>query len=163
MKNLFIALIMLASVAETQAQFKVGLNAGIPVGDASDYYNFSAGLDVYYMFGESRDGFLKFGATSGIINYFGDDDIVGLGSIEDVQFIPIAAAGRVTLLSTLTAGVDVGYGIGINIEDGGGPYGRAVLGLDLGNTIEVNTYYQLVKVVKGMDFASVGLGLLVEF
>jgi hypothetical protein len=63
----------------------------------------------------------------------------------------------------LTFGADIGYGIGINDENDGGAYGRAVLGLDLGNIIEVNAFYHLVKIKKGMDFASVGLGVLVVF
>ena len=160
-KLLFLlALIICGNVAN--AQFKVGVNAGVPVGDAADYYDLSAGLDLYYMFGDSKDALLKFGVASGFLNYFGKE-IDGGASIDDAGFIPIAVAARITFLSTLSFGPDIGYGIGINDGNDGGVYGRAVLGLDLGNTIEVNAFYHLVKIEKGMDFATTGLGVLVVF
>jgi len=162
MKKLLFLLALFVCGNVANAQFKVGVNAGFPVGDAADYYNLSAGLDLYYMFGKSKDALLKFGVGSGFLNYFGDD-IDGGGSIDDAQFIPIAIAARITFLSTLTFGGDVGYGIGINDGNDGGVYGKAVLGLDLGNTIEVNAFYHLVKIVKGMDFATTGLGVLFVF
>jgi len=162
MKNLLIVLVLLVTVPQLKAQLKVGLNAGIPVGKASDNYSFSAGLDLYYIFAVSRDEVLEFGVTSGIINYFGDE-VDGDGSIDDAQIIPIAVSGRVNILSALKFGADFGYGIGINIEDEGGPYLRVVFGLDLTDNLEVNAFYHLVKVIKGADFASTGLGILFTF
>ena len=162
MKNLLVILIVLVMGVQAHAQLKVGVNAGIPVGDASDYYSFSAGADVYYMFGESKDALVKLGGTAGFINYFGDE-IDGGGEVEDAQFIPVAIVGRVTVLSTLLFGLDVGYGIGVNDANDGGAYGRLVAGLDLGNLIELNAFYHLVKVQKGMDFANTGLAVLIVF
>jgi len=161
MKEFLLVAAMVFCVINAQSQVKIGINAGVPVGVASDYYNLSLGGDIYYMFGESKDALLKFGATAGFINYFGDSTDSG-GEIDDIQFIPLAIAGRITVLSTLLFGADIGYGIQLGGEDDGGVYGRVVAGLDLGNTVEINAFYHLTKVVKGMDFGSAGLGLLIE-
>jgi uncharacterized membrane protein len=48
-KNLLIIVFLVFGFA-AQAQFKLGINAGVPVGDVSDFYSFSAGADAYYMF-----------------------------------------------------------------------------------------------------------------
>ncbi len=162
MKKLLFLLAIIVCGTAANAQFKVGVNAGIPVGESADYFNFNAGLDVYYMFGKSKDALFKFGIASGFSNYFGEEMDGGV-SVDDTQFIPIAVAARITFLSTLTFGPDIGYGIGINDGNDGGVYGRAVFGLDLGNTIELNAFYSLVKVEKGLDFATTGLGVLVVF
>ena len=60
-----LALVIYGNVAN--AQFKVGGNLGLPTGDVSDYYKVSVGLDVYYMFVDSKDALLKFGVTSGFL------------------------------------------------------------------------------------------------
>ena len=159
--KILIPLIFVFITTAAQAQFKIGVNAGLPVGKAEDYYSFSAGLDAYYMFGNTPDALLKFGLGTGFLNYFGDE--IDGEEIDDTQFIPIAAAGRVYLLSALIFGADLGYGVGISDDNDGGAYGRVLVGLNLGNTIELNAFYHLVKVVKGSDFASAGLGLLIEF
>ena len=161
MKNLLLVLFVMLFAAHVQAQLKVGVNAGIPVGDVSDFYSFAAGADVYYMFGESKDALIKFGGTAGFINYFGEE-IDGGGEIEDTQFIPVAAVGRITVLSTLLVGLDIGYGIGINDGNDGGVYGRVVAGLDLGNTVELNAFYHLVG-MESFNFANTGLAVLIVF
>ena len=161
MKNLLVLLIVMFIGAQAKAQLKVGVNAGIPVGDASDFYSFSAGADVYYMFGESKDALIKLGGTAGFVNYFGEE-IDGGGEVEDVQFIPVAIAGRITVLSTLLFGLDVGYGIGVSDGNDGGAYGRVVAGLDLGNTVELNAFYHLVK-VDSLTFGNTGLAVLIVF
>lgn len=157
---LIFALLIYGNLAH--AQFKVGLNAAVPTGETADYFNFNAGLDLYYMFGKSKDALFKLGIASGFSNYFFEEMDGGVSG-DDAQFIPIAVAARITFLSTLTFGPDLGYGIGINDGNDGGVYGRAVFGLDLGNTIELNAFYSLVKVEKGLDFGSAGLGVLVVF
>jgi len=163
MKKLLFLLALVVCGNVANAQFKVGGNLGLPAGDISDYYKVSAGLDLYYMFGESKDAFLKFGATSGFLYYA--DDVSG-GDFKDASFIPIAGAARITFLSTLTFGPDIGYAIGLDelvINDGtdSGFYWRAVLGIDLGNTIELNAFYHSISA--GTVFSSVGGGILFIF
>ena len=161
MRNLFTVLVVMLLASQAQAQWKVGVNAGIPAGDVSDFYSFAAGADVYYMFGESKDALIKFGGTAGFVNYFGEE-IDGGGEIEDSQFIPVAAVARITVLSTLLFGLDLGYGIGVNDGNDGGAYGRVVAGLDLGNTIELNAFYHLVA-MDSFNFGNAGLAVLIVF
>jgi len=113
------------------------------------------------MFGDSKDALLKFGVASGFLNYFGDE-VDGV-SFDDAGYIPIAVAARITFLSTFTFGPDIGYAVSVSDGGDGGVYGRAVLGLDIGNTIELNAFYHLVKVKAGLDFGSGGIGALIVF
>ncbi len=164
MRSSILTLVFLVCGIAANAQFKVGGNLGLPAGDISDYYKVSAGLDLYYMFGKSKDALLKFGATSGFLYYA--DDVGGGGDFKDASFIPIAGAARITFLSTLTFGPDIGYAIGldeISINDGtdSGFYWRAVLGIDLGNIIELNAFYHSISA--GTTFSSVGGGILFVF
>jgi len=45
MKKLLLLLASIVCGNIVNAQFKVGVNAGFPVGDAADYYNLSAGVE----------------------------------------------------------------------------------------------------------------------
>jgi hypothetical protein len=161
-KNLLIIVFLVFGFA-AQAQFKLGINAGVPVGDVSDFYSFSAGADAYYMFGDP-DKFFKVGATAGFINYFGKEaDILGQTvKFDNTQFIPVGAAVRFTIFKFLTFGPDLGYGIGLDNEIDGGFYWRSVLGLDFANRLELNTFYHSVS-VKESSFGSIGVGILLEF
>ena len=171
MKKIFLTLLLcLTLVSLAQSQFLIGVNAGVPVGDASDLYVFSAGADAYYMFGEP-DALLKLGATAGFINYFGDDTEV-LGQtyeFDDVQFVPVALAGRVTLISTFLAGADVGYGIALTDGVDGGFYWRLLAGLDIANNLQLNAFYHNISFDTGIEgdnsntISNVGLQLLLEF
>jgi hypothetical protein len=164
MKYIGIVFIVICSTFQVQAQFKAGGNIGLPVGDFSDAYKVSLGLDIYRMFGDSPDSFLKFGATTGFL-YYGDDPGGG-GGFKDAALIPVAGAVRVTILSTITAGPDIGYAFALDdldlFEDkNGGFYYRLVAGIDLGNSIELNLFYHSISI--GVNVSSVGLGVLYEF
>lgn len=164
MKKLVFLLMLAALLAVPKSafsQFKFGPQAGVPTGDASDYYSFVLGLDAYYMFGNNPDAFLKFGAASGFTNFFGDDIDGSNESIDDAQFIPVAGVARITILDTITFGPDIGYGIGINSGNDGGFYWRLVAGLDLGNVLELHAYYQNT-IVDSFNYGAVGAGLLIE-
>ncbi len=167
MKKLLTILLMSFVFASAQAQFKVGPQVALPAGDASDFYSFVWGVDAYYMFGNA-DRFLNFGPATGFINFIGDEvDIVGTPTeIDNAQFIPVAGALRFVILSTLTAGADVGYGIGLNEGNDGGFYWRANAGIDLGNVIELNAFYYSISVSSTGDsnfnYGAFGLNLLFE-
>ena len=164
MKKLLFVILFGCGLIHAQAQVKVGLNAGIPTGDVSDIYKISVGADLYYMFGSTPDALLKFGGASGIL-YYGDD-AGGGGNFKDASFIPIAAAARITFLSTLTFGPDIGYAIGLddlelNDDSNGGFYWRLVAGIDLGDVIELNAFYHSISA--GATFSSIGAGILYKF
>ncbi len=163
MKKSIIVIVLLLTTHLAFSQLKVGINAGIPVGDVGEFYSFSLGADVYYMFGD-QDAFLEFGATAGFLNYFGKEvDIVGQSTdIDNAQFIPLAGAARFTLFGFLRFGPDVGYAIALSDTYDGGFYYRAVLGIDLGDRVELNTFYHSIS-QEGSNIGSVGAGLLIEF
>ena len=154
MKKLLIigALIMASFSAYPQGGFKAGLNLGIPVGDLSDYSNLHFGADAAYMFGVA-DTF-SVGPMLGYSNFFPEDS-----DDDNVQFLPIAAAGRLSLGSAFFLGADLGYGVGINDGNDGGFYYRPQVGYDFGLIGLVASYSGVSR--DGGSASSVNLG--VEF
>ncbi|KAB1071949.1 hypothetical protein F6U93_00460 [Tamlana haliotis] len=152
-KLLFVAVISLFSLSSMNAQtFKIGGSVGIPVGDGSDFYTVAVGVDAYYYFTDIDD-FVNLGVTSGFRNFFGEDfTAVGI-TIEasDLQFVPIAAAARLKLLDMLSAGLDIGYAIGVSNNFDGGFYLKPVVSLDINDAIEVFTSYESVFAGSGFE------------
>lgn len=146
------------------AQFKVGINGALPIGDAGDAYTFSVGLDVAYLWNVSE----KFdaGVATGFTNAFGDEisgSILGIpftADVEDAQFIPIAGAARYNVSSDFFLGADVGYAVGINDGNDGGFYYRPKVGYNFSEKISVNFSYTGIA-LDGGSFDTIGLG--VEF
>ncbi len=169
MKKFLLVILAFTFAHHLSAQLKVGINAGVPIGDYSDFYTVSFGADVYYLFGEP-DALLQLGLGTGYLNYIGDEvEILGTTlEIDNASFIPVAAAARFTLLKILTFGPDVGYGIGISEGNDGGFYWRGVVGLDIGNRIELNAYYHSIifesaTTNESSALSTIGIGLLFEF
>ncbi|MCM4161192.1 hypothetical protein FHG64_02220 [Antarcticibacterium flavum] len=152
MKKLFITLVVVmigVTSAYSQGHLKLGVNAGIPVGDASDY-SFQLGGDLAYMF--NAIPILDIGPMVGYSHFFGDDDF------DDMQFLPAAVAGRLNFPG-ITVGLDLGYAVGLNDGNDGGFYYRPQLGfrvLGLG----LIASYQGISMDPG-NISSVNLG--VEF
>lgn len=110
MKKLSIILCMALIGFSVNAQnFNLGVSAGLPSGDLSDAYTFSAHLDASYLY-EVSEGFNVGGAT-GFLYSFGDS--VGAFEFEDAGFIPIAAAARYSISEQFSVGADLGYGLGV--------------------------------------------------
>jgi len=88
MKKLILSLVMIASFTVANAQgsdwFKIGIHAGLPVGDVSDTSSFVLGLDLKYQF-LNTDSFAV-GLATGYSNYFGKE-INGF-EIEDFGIVP---------------------------------------------------------------------------
>ena len=158
MKKFLLVLVAVLSFNALQAQgtFKIGAVAGIPTADAADISTFVLGLDAYYMFSK-EDAFLNFGPTVGFRNYFGDEISEGI-SIDDGQFLPIGAAGRVMLFGVLTGGVDVGYAVGISDYLDGGFYFRPVVGIDILDILELNASYETIS--DAATWGNFNIGLL---
>ena len=163
-KLLLVTVIAVFSVATLQAQtFKIGATLGLPVADASDISTFVLGIDAYYYFTDI-DAFIEIGATAGFRNFFGDDiEILGQTvSVDDGQFLPIAAAGRVKIFGLLSGGLDIGYALGINDGNDGGFYVRPVVGFDIADTIELNASYESIT-DDGVTWGNLNVGVLFEF
>src|SRR5690554_2389325 len=131
-KVLLIAAVAVLGLGVSNAQeegIKLGVTAGLPMGDFSDWYSFGAGLDVSY-FWEVGDGFLL-GATTGYNHYFGKEVDFGFGftaEAEDFQFIPLAATARYYISDGFFAGADLGYALALGDGASGGFYYRPKVG-----------------------------------
>ena len=153
-KFLFIIALAIFGLANVNAQgFKLGANVGIPTGDASDISNFAIGVDVNFLWPAS-DTF-DAGLAAGFSNSF----IKKEWGSDDVQFLPIAAAGRFNPSENFMIGADIGYGIGINSGNDGGFYYRPMVGYDITETIELNLSYSGVS-KNGGTWSIISLGVM---
>lgn len=124
-KLLFIAVVTLMSFGTIHAQssmtgLRLGINAGLPMGDVDDAASLRAGADLAYMI--SLLDIVQVGPMVGYSHYFGED------GIDDFQYIPIAASGRLGLPSSFVGGFDLGYAVGLADGSDGGLYWRPSLG-----------------------------------
>ena len=156
---------MMVSGLGLQAQegFRAGINLAIPTGDASDVSGFSIGLDATYLWnvGESFD----VGVAAGFTNAFGKEiEVAGFGSFEvdDVQFLPIAAAARYHVTDKFRVGGDIGYAIGISDGNDGGFYYRPMVGYGLNEKMELNLSYTGIS-LDGGNWSTIGQGFMYAF
>ncbi|NNK17854.1 MAG: hypothetical protein HKP49_01765 [Maribacter sp.] len=101
------------------------------------------------------------GAALGFSNAFGKEIDTGFGSvqIDDVQFLPIAAAGRVHVTEDFSAGVDLGYALGISEGNDGGFYYRPMVGYSLSEKLGLSLSYTGIS-LDGGDWTTINLGLM---
>jgi hypothetical protein len=150
-KLLLIVVFIIFGFADSYAQgeIKMGVNAGVPLGDADDYSTFNFGADFAYLFGVA-DVF-SIGPLVGYSHFLGEGDGV------DSHFIPLAASGRVGLSDAFFIGADLGYAIGIEDGNDGGFFYRPKLGYDFG-IISLIASYSGIE-VNGGSYNSVNLGI----
>ncbi|MDZ7845660.1 MAG: outer membrane beta-barrel protein [Owenweeksia sp.] len=141
MKRALLIISMISVSLSAQAQFKLGVNVGLPVNDLSKYYSTQLGADAYYMFGDP-DNVLQFGVTAGYMNFLEDDAQISNNKFDVYasQYIPAAVVGRITILDLVILGPDIGYAFGIDQSDNSGFYYRGMAGLKFG-AIELGFYY----------------------
>ncbi|NKI26359.1 hypothetical protein HCG49_07265 [Arenibacter sp. 6A1] len=163
-KVLLIAVLALFGFSvSAQEGFKVGVIAGLPVGDAADLSSFNLGLDVVYHW-EVSDSF-RLGVATGFTNAFGKEMTFNDGGssftidMDDVQFLPIAVSGRVLATEELSIGADLGYAVGINEFNDGGFYYRPIIGYNVGEKTELNFSYSGVS-LDGGSWSTINLGVL---
>ena len=121
MKKLFLLSIIAVFAINNigaQGQLKGGVNLGLPVGDAGDFATFSIAVDLGYLFEISET--FDAGVITGFSHSFGDE--IGGFEIDDIQFLPLAAAGRLSVSDKFAVGTDLGYAVGINEGNDGGFY-----------------------------------------
>ena len=156
-----LAFMVLSSGLMAQKNWTFGLNAGVPLGDVEESHSFHASGDVAYRI--EIINFLDIGGIVGYSRYFGDTMGTSLGDIEfeDLQFIPVAATGRLRLLSLLFVGTDIGYAIGISDGNDGGFYVRPQVGIDLGIANVLASYSNIS--VDGGNVSSINGGVEIKF
>ncbi|MBT8254068.1 MAG: outer membrane beta-barrel protein [Flavobacteriaceae bacterium] len=158
---LFTVVALLGFGVQAQDGFKAGINLGLPIGDAGDLATFSIVVDLGYHF-EVSDSFSA-GIVTGYSHSFGDElDLGPLGSVDvdDIQFIPLAAAGRLALSDEFSLGVDLGYAIGVNDGNDGGFYYAPRIQYGVSDGLDIVGAYRGVS-VSGGSFDIITLG--VEF
>lgn len=121
-KLLFTVLLIFLGMTTSFAQsdIKLGIHGGAPLGDADDISSFELGGDIAYLF--DPIGILEVGPLVGYSQFFGED------GFDDLQFIPVAASGRVSLPQLFFVGVDLGYAFGLDDNVDGGFYYRPQIG-----------------------------------
>ena len=118
MKKLFLtgalALFGLMSAQKTESGFRLGVNAGLPVGDFGKLTTFTAGVDVAYLYPLAEN--FRLGVATGYSHYFGKKTKTDLilvtlkNEVPDVGIIPVAATAEFTLGdSNVFLGADLGY------------------------------------------------------
>ncbi len=132
--------------------FKLGVTAGMPVGDTSDFSTFALGADVRGQYLVNPN--FGIGIASGYHHFFGKDEV------DDFGMIPLAAFGRYYFDEAgWFIGLDVGYGFLTNVENNsGGLYLNPQLGY---NTYHWNfyLYYQHAETENSTKIQTVGLGV----
>ncbi|MEK6154532.1 hypothetical protein WIW50_14780 [Flavobacteriaceae bacterium 3-367] len=88
-----------------QDGLRVGLNAGIPLGDKGDFAAFVANLDFEYDFSVSET--VHVGVGSGVTVYSGKEDFA------DFKYVPILASVDLEVSDGFWIGGDVGYGVSL--------------------------------------------------
>ncbi|MEM9000101.1 MAG: hypothetical protein AAGB24_07535 [Bacteroidota bacterium] len=181
MKSIIATVIFLCTGISLQAQvdrtnFRAGVNAGAVVGDFSDGYSFSIGLDLVYHWGISKA--FDVGLATGFTNAFGESgtfsgNVVGFDTelegdlvnieteFEDAQFLPVAASVRYYPTYHFKFGGDVGYAIGINDGNEGGIYYRPVVGYNITGNTELHVSYTAIE--DDSTFETLVLGVLFLF
>jgi hypothetical protein len=159
--GLIVCLLVFGTALQAQEGLNVGINFGLPVGDASDISSFSLGLDANYLWNVAES--VDVGVATGFTNAFGKTiDILGAEfDADDVQFIPIAAAGRYHITESFRAGADIGYAIGLNDGNDGGFYYRPILAYGFNQNMEVNFSYTGIS-LDGITWSTISLGFMIN-
>ena len=132
-----------------QTNFAIGAHAGIPLGDIEDYSSFEAGLDLAYRF--AFVDIVEVGPLIGYTHFFGKD------SFDDLNYIPIAASGRLGLPQSFFAGFDIGYAIALDENADGGLFYRPQLGYQFLNFGLVLSYAGIAT--DGIDLGALTFGI----
>lgn len=130
---------------------KLGLNAGLPVGDAADASSFAVGLDLRGQYLVTAH--FGIGATTGYNHFFGKD------GADDFGLVPLAAFGRYYFQTEgVFLGADLGYGFLTNIDNNsGGLYVNPQVGYHNADW-NIYAYYQNTFAENDLNLQVVGIG-----
>ncbi len=140
---------------------KLGLIAGLPVGEDSELTDFSVGIEFTYLAEVFEN--VEIGGLVGYSYYFGgdyNDPYSGNYVIDDVSYIPIATSSRYYFGDRkFFAGLDLGYAIAVSDFIDGGFYYRSKFGFNLGVVNLIlsyssisDTFYNESSINGGIEF-----------
>lgn len=139
------------NVNSKNSWFKIGLNAGLPLGDIKETSSFSVGLDVKGQYLVTPH--FGIGLASGYNHIFGKD------GGDDFGIIPAAGFARYYFKPKgLFLGVDLGYGFLTNIDNNdGGLYVNPQIGYH-NRDWNFYAYYQNTFAENDVDIRVLGIG-----
>ncbi len=138
-------------ISSKNSWLKIGLNAGVPIGDAGDVSSFALGLDLKGQYLVTPN--FGIGLTTGYDHFFGKD------GVDDFGIIPAAAFARYYFKPKgLFLGVDFGYGFLTNVDNNnGGLYVNPQIGYH-NRDWNFYAYYQNTFAENDFDIQVLGIG-----
>lgn len=167
MKKLILtAAIAVFGLSNAQSGFSLGAHVGLPVGDASDGYSFTAGVDGAYRWPVSAE--FNVGLATGYSAWFGktiDASVLGMSysyKVKTLNMVPIAASAQYLFTPQFSLGLDLGYGLLFaDGESDGGFYFQPKAAYHFG-TSQVNLGYSGVS-KNGFTYSAINLGYAYTF
>lgn len=166
MKKLFLVAIATCGFAFSgiaqDGKFKLGVDAGIPLGDIKDSASFNLGVNAAYTWnvGEGFDAGLGVSYNT----YFAKEyDLPGGGTFkpDNANFLPIYGTANYGFTENIFVGADLGYAIGLTDGIDGGFYYQPKVGYQA-EMYEVFVGYKGIS-VDGGTYSSVNLGFNYKF
>ena len=164
MKQLIFAFIFtfLGTTLSAQEGFKIGAQAGLPLGDYNDLVGVVIGADIGYMWAPNK--IFDLGMKAGIIHGFAErftSETVTV-KLPSIQFAPLAASVRIWPSRSFSIGGDIGQAFGLNEGNDGGLYYRPQIGFQTGAQSELNISYTAIQ--NGDDtWSTVTVGFVYTF
>ena len=166
MKKLFLVAIATCGFAFSgiaqDGKFKLGVDAGIPLGDIKDSASFNLGVNAAYTWnvGEGFDAGLGVSYNT----YFAKEyDLPGGGTFkpDNANFLPIYGTANYGFTENIFVGADLGYAVGLTDGFDGGFYYQPKVAYHFGPS-EVNLGYQGVS-KDGYSYSAINLGYAYSF
>ncbi|MEZ4810728.1 MAG: hypothetical protein R2819_10240 [Allomuricauda sp.] len=147
-------------IQSVQSQIRVGVNGGIPIGDADDLSTFAGIIDFNYLFDVTDN--LRLGPSMGYSHSFGDELDTGFGIIkfDETRFLPIYGAARFEISHILSFGADLGYALSLEKSSSGGFYYSPGVSLSMSDYLNFVIAYRGISLkTASWDIISFGLEL----
>ena len=154
-KVVLAAFAVLAFVSVNAQDFRAGVSAGLPVGDASDFTSVALSADLGYLVPVSD--VVELGPTVGYTGYIKEHS-----NGNSISFLPVAASGRFNLTESFTLGADLGYGIGLNDGNDGGFYYAPKAQYAVAQPLDIVLAYRGVS-RDGSNLGNISLGVEFKF
>ena len=146
---IIIGLVFVGLTASAQDGLRVGINGGIPVGDADLFSSFAGSLDVDYDWEVSED--FNVGAATGLGYYFGKNGGDGF------KYLPIVGSFDYRISEDVSAGANVGYAVSLESGGGGDLTWRLQVRLEISDDVDAQAIYDNLS-GDGITFSYIGVG-----
>lgn len=170
MKKILLLLVVLSAAAfnsfaqmsksDNSGKFSIGIDPGLPVGDASNFSSFAIGGDLKYSIPAAEN--FDVSLSAGYEVFLGKSIGGGLGKFDNLKGIPVKLAGRYNFDGSTGFFGEVGFGAAF-IQDGGGTaflYAPG-LGYAMDGGFEVGVRYEGWS--KNGSISQIGLRLAYSF